>query len=650
MLFQLEDLHKSYGAHDVLRGVNMQANPGDRIGLVGRNGAGKTTIFRIVTQAEEPDRGKLTRARGLKIGLLEQQPFFSGSSTVREEALSVFTRFRETEKQMASLEHLMAEASGEQLEEALHTYSDLRHRYEMEGGFTYEPRAESVLIGLGFRKDEFGRPVTELSGGQKARLALAKLLLSEPDLLLLDEPTNHLDIDAVEWLEEFLADYPSAFMIVSHDRFLLDKTAARIIEVDNGRATAYPGNYSDYFKQREERLLTQLRQYEQQQELIARTEEFIRRNIAGQKTKQAKARRNMLERLDRVEAVRHGRVGEFAALDQPLGEVRPRVSSFVLTVLDLEVGYAGKAIAGPVSTQLRRGERLGIIGPNGSGKSTFLKTVIGGIEPVAGEFIWGANVSIGYYDQELTQLDLSNTVFHELQAVALGLGARETGGVSIEERLRTYLGRFLFVGDEVFKQVSKLSGGERGRLALAKLIYSRPNVLVLDEPTNHLDILSREALESALEEYAGTIICVSHDRYFLDRIATEILHFESGSVTHFAGSYSEYYDVRHHRPEPEVTRRDTPKRRSPQSVRAGAEDSGVRRSAPKPKRSGDEIEQQIGSLEEELAALSDQLARAGTDWGPERYAEIAGRQEEIRAAIDSLFREWEASVSVPRSI
>jgi len=412
MLFRLDDVYKAYAATEVLRGVTFQINPGERVGLVGRNGAGKTTIFRLVTRQEETDRGEVVLLRGLRIGLLEQQPTFQVEHTVREEALNVFTQIRAMEAEITRLEHEMAETTGEALDEAMHSYSDLRHAYEFAGGFSYHARAEAVLAGLGFSELDLDKSAEQLSGGQKARLALAKLLLSEPDVLLLDEPTNHLDVDAVEWLEDFLSEYKSAFVIISHDRFLLDRTANKIIEVDNGGATVYPGNYSAYIKQREERRLVQAREYEEQRELIARTEDFIRRNIAGQKTKQAKSRRKMLERIDRVEAVRDERVGDFRL------QGVARAGDNVLSVTDVSIGYNRAVLASGITFLLRRGERLGIIGPNGSGKTTFLKTVLDKLQPLGGGLTWGANVNIEYFDQELSSLDLTSTVIEEIGAVA----------------------------------------------------------------------------------------------------------------------------------------------------------------------------------------------------------------------------------------
>ncbi|HYP27500.1 MAG TPA: ABC-F family ATP-binding cassette domain-containing protein [Blastocatellia bacterium] len=617
MLFRLDDVHKSYGAHDVLYGATFQINPGERVGLVGRNGAGKTTVFRLVAGREEPDRGQVILLRGLRLGVLEQQPTFSGEKSVRGEALSVFTELARMEEEIGRLEHLMGELSGKELDETMHSYSDLQHSYELNGGFTYHARAESVLVGLGFKSEDLHRPADQLSGGQKARLALAKLLLSEPDVLLLDEPTNHLDVNAVEWLEDFLSEYKSAFVIISHDRFLLDRTCSRIVEVSGGRANTYTGNYSAYVRQREERRLAQAREYEQQQEMIARTEDFIRRNIAGQKTKQAKSRRKMLEKLDRVESVREESTSNFGL------QSIARAGDNVLAVSDLSVGYNTTKLASGISFLLRRSERLGIIGPNGSGKTTFLKTIVGDLDPLEGGLTWGANVDVSYFDQELSGLDYSATVIEEVAVAA----PRATPG-----ELRGYLARFLFTGDDIYKPVAALSGGEKSRVALAKLIYSRANVLVLDEPTNHLDIPSREALERALTEYSGTIITVSHDRYFLDRIATEILHFEDRTATYHTGSYSDYYAVRHAKPQ--AVEEFPAKRRQPVKSEKPRSNSKPR------KRPVQEIEAEIAGLEAELSDLSNKLANPAQDWGPEQYAGIDVRQNEITSRLEKLYEEW----------
>jgi ATP-binding cassette subfamily F protein 3 len=529
MLFRLSDVYKSFGTHDVLRGVALQVNPGEHIGLVGRNGSGKTTIFRLVNQEEQPDRGDVVRARGVRLGLLSQHIHFEPGSTVHESALAAFGHLQQIEHEMHELEHRMAEGPAD-LDKILERYSDLQHQFEREGGFEYAARAETILQGLGFDRDSWSMGTETLSGGQLNRLGLARLLLAEPDVLLLDEPTNHLDVNAVEWSEEFLQSYAAGFVIISHDRYFLDRCCRRIIELENGRATSYTGNYSDYLVEREERREAQQRAYDNQQQLIAKTEEFIRRNLAGQKTKQAKSRRKMLEKLERIDAVRQ---------DQSSGDFRlqkiERTGNHVLMVEKAAVGYGEKVLACDISFILRRGECLGIIGPNGSGKTTFLKTVLKKIPPLAGELRWGTKVQIGYYAQQLEDLDDRNEIIMELRRVA---PSSATAG-----ELRSFLAKFLFTGDDVYKHVRDLSGGEKGRLALAKLIYSRVNVLVLDEPTNHLDIPSREALEEALEAFEGTILTISHDRFFLDRVATQILALDNDTnAVHYNGDYTEYHD------------------------------------------------------------------------------------------------------------
>src|SRR5215210_4009768 len=529
MLFRLSDVYKSYGAQDVLRGTSLQINPGEHVGLVGRNGAGKTTIFRLVSGEETPDRGDVVRARGLRLGLLAQHVHFEAGSTVHESALAAFGHLQQIEHEMHELEHRMAEAVDD-LEAILARYSDLQLEFEREGGFEYAARAEAILQGLGFTREMWEMETEKLSGGQQNRLGLARLLLAEPDVLLLDEPTNHLDVASVEWLEEFLSNYAAAFVIVSHDRYFLDRTCQRIIELENGRAASYTGNYSAFLIEREERREAQQRAFDNQQQLIAKKEEFIRRNLAGQKTKQAKSRRKMLEKLERVEGVR---------ADQSSGDFRlqaiERAGTQVLTVEDAAVGYPDKLLARDITFTLRRGECLGIVGPNGSGKTTFIKTLLGKLPELAGEIRWGTKVQVGYYAQQLDDLDDRNEIIMELRRVA---PSTVTAG-----ELRSFLAKFLFTGDDVYKHVRDLSGGEKGRLALAKLIYSRVNVLVLDEPTNHLDIPSRESLEEALDAYQGTIITISHDRYFLDRVATQILALDgAGHAEHYDGDYTEYHD------------------------------------------------------------------------------------------------------------
>ena len=643
MLFRLSEVHKSYGTQDVLRGASLQVNPGEHVGLVGRNGAGKTTIFRLVRGEETADRGEVVRARGVKLGLLDQHVHFKPGSTVHESALAAFGRLQQIEHEMHELEHRMAEP-GDDLEKILERYSDLQQEFEHEGGFEYAARAESILQGLGFEREMWSLETEKLSGGQQNRLGLACLLLAAPDVLLLDEPTNHLDVNAVEWLEEFLRDYASAFVIISHDRYFLDRSCRRIIELENGRAANYTGNYSDYLVEREERREAQQRAYDNQQQLIAKTEEFIRRNIAGQKTKQAKSRRKMLEKLERLDAVRR---------DQASGDFRlqaiERTGNHVLTVTDLAVGYPEKLLAQKISFILRRGECLGIIGPNGSGKTTFLRTILKKIDALAGEVRWGTKVQIGYYAQQLDDLDDRNEIIMELRRVA---PSTATAG-----ELRSFLAKFLFTGDDVYKHVRDLSGGEKGRLALAKLIYSRVNVLVLDEPTNHLDIPSREALEEALSAYEGTIVTISHDRYFLDRVATQILALDGGGgAEHYDGDYTEYHDWK-------LGIRDlaAPLVAEPDNLvtvagpAAPVVEPPVVKAAPQPKKPGvkvvkkkkpetrtpEQIENDIAEAEARLNDISQQMGTPEVARDADRLIALNDEYQQTEGLLKRLYDEWD---------
>ena len=651
MLFRLSEVYKSYGTQEVLRGASLQINPGEHVGLVGRNGAGKTTVFRLVSGEETPDRGDVVRARGLRLGLLAQHVHFEPGATVHESALAAFGHLQQIEHEMHELEHRMAEASDD-LAAILERYSDLQHQFEREGGFEYAARAEAILQGLGFERDMWQLEMEKLSGGQQNRLGLARLLLAEPDVLLLDEPTNHLDVAVVEWLEEFLQTYPAAYVIISHDRYFLDRCCRRIIEINNGRADSYTGNYSAFLVEREARREAQQRAYENQQHLIAKTEEFIRRNIAGQKTKQAKSRRKMLEKLERVEAVR---------VDQSSGDFRlqaiERAGTQVLTVTDAAIGYPGKVLARDINFTLRRSECLGIIGPNGSGKTTFIKTVLGKLAPLAGEIRWGTKIQVGYYAQQLDDLDDRNEIIMELRRVA---PSTATAG-----ELRSFLAKFLFTGDDVYKQVRDLSGGEKGRLALAKLIYSRVNVLVLDEPTNHLDIPSREALEEALDAYQGTIITISHDRYFLDRVATQILALDgTGKVEHYDGDYTEYHDWKAAQREAggAEQRSAQVKATSPVEKASQAQTSMQNASPSKTKSSGNKaakkqlirdsqsIEAEISEAEKQLAALSEQLSRPEVARDPNRLLALNEDYQHTDTRLRALYEEWDRIATEPSNV
>lgn len=635
MLFRLSDVKKSYGGTEILRGVSFQVNPGEKVGLVGRNGAGKTTVFRLITGKESTDSGDVFKANGLKLGLLDQHVDFSTGETVHTAALSAFKEIHDIEAEMRALEKTMETDHSDPI---LERYAELQIAFEHADGFSYAARAEAILLGLGFTREMWSLSTATLSGGQKNRLGMARLLLSSADVLLLDEPTNHLDVNAVEWLENFLTEYDGSYVVISHDRYFLDRTTNRIIEIENGKAVTYTGNYSAFLEERALRREQQLREYENQQAFINKTQEFIRRNLEGQKTKQAKSRRNMLQRMERLDAV----VSEKQGGNFGLKKVE-RAGNNVLTVEELSIGYEEKRLASGIDLSLHRGEALGIIGANGTGKTTFLRTVLGEIRELDGEIRWGTKTNIGYYAQNLEELEPRNEVIQELRRVA---------PLADNGELRSFLARFLFFGEDVFKLVGDLSGGEKGRLALAKLIYSQKNVLILDEPTNHLDIPAREALEAALDEYDGTIITVSHDRFFLDKIATQILAFEENGVEVFDGNYTGYHDWKAAK---KSVRTDGPSdlsngsRRLTVTPRKESPNGENKERAKLSKNQRDRIEKRIGEIESDIqmlestiGSISAEIADPATSSDPSKLANATDRLTNAETELSELYSEWES--------
>ncbi len=651
MLFRLSDIWKSYGGTEILKGVSFQVNPSEKVGLVGRNGAGKTTVFRIITGQESADTGDLIKMNGLKLGLLDQHVDFGEAETVHTAALSAFKEIHDIEAEMRRLE---VEMATDHSEEILHKYADLQTAFEHADGFSYAAKAEAVLLGMGFPEPMWLDDVRTLSGGQKNRLGMVRLLLSGSDVMLLDEPTNHLDVDAVEWLEEFLKNYERTYVVISHDRYFLDRVTNRVIEMDRGQAVTYKGNYSKYLEERELRREQQIREYENQQQLINKTQEFIRRNLEGQKTKQAKSRRTLLARMERIEAVTSEKSGGNFGLRQV-----ERTGNNVLTAEDLTIGYEKKVLASKLNFSLHRGDALGIIGGNGTGKTTLVKTILGNIRELDGKIHWGTKVNVGYYSQNLEGLEPRNEVIQELRRVA---PTADNG------TLRGFLAKFLFVGEDVFKPVSALSGGEKGRLALAKLIYSQKNVLILDEPTNHLDIPSRESLENALEEYDGTIIAVSHDRFFLDKIANQMLSFENdGTVLNYDGNYTEFHDWKQSEPPAiaggltsqsapgtQATRLPEAPRHGGMSVPGAVATGDSKPKDRKPKTNNlsknqlnqlekriKQIESEIPTLESEAEKLTAQMtdSKIASDYA--RLAEVTKKVSDTESRIRLLYEEWE---------
>ena len=635
MLYRFEGVEKSYGPHDVLRGVMWQHNPGEHIGLVGRNGAGKTTLFRLLLEQEEPDRGQIIRATGLTIGHVGQHLDAEPGMSLFDYVETAFAEVLTIERRMRAIEHELADQtrSEAQHQRLLEKYSELQHDYEHADGYTLHAEVERVLMGVGFsEKKEWERPIAEFSGGQQNRAMLARVLLTRVDLLLLDEPTNHLDLNGIEFLEEFLQSFTGSYLLISHDRTFLNRTITKIVELAHGKLIEYNGNYERFLQLREERMEKMAVDYERQQEFIEKTQEFIRRNLAGQKTKQAKSRRTMLNRLDEVERPETDET--FANFRLEAG---PRSGAIALTADRVDAGYPDKKVVENFSHTIRRGERYAIMGPNGAGKSTLLKTFAGRIPPLSGAVSYGHNVHVGYYDQTLGDLDPKGKVIDEVW----NLDHAQT-----EEQVRSYLAQFSFFEDDVFKKTRDLSGGERGRLALAKIMYAGGNLMLLDEPTNHLDVYTREALEEALELFTGALVVVSHDRYFIDRVAENIILVEDARGEVYAGNYTSVVE----RMKREVVKpKPSPPPPSPASGRgqvlqpseAKAKD---RVRARRIKKIDDEIsnlEARIASAEGErerndLLLCSEEVFRDG-----ERSKKIQTQNADLKSMIDLLSRKWE---------
>jgi len=616
------DLAKAYGAQDVFEGISLEIPHAARIGLVGPNGSGKTTLLRLIAGLERPTAGRLQRAKGLRIGYLPQQAQLEGEGTLWEAMEAVFADLRAQAEELRRLEAQMADPDRRQ--EAMARYGPLLEAFEAAGGYTYPTRIEQVLSGLGFSPADLHRPLGHLSGGQRTRALLARLLLEDPDLLLLDEPTNHLDLDGIEWLEGYLRAWKGAMVVVAHDRAFLDQVIEQVWELAFGRLTAYRGNYSRYVVQREERLARQREEYERQQEEIARTQEFIRRYKAGQRSRQARGREKRLARLERVERPR-----EVQPMRLDLG--RPlRSGDLVLGLYDLTVGYDPAAPLFTVEeAELRRGERVALLGPNGSGKTTLLRTILGQVEPLAGRIRLGAGVRPGYFAQAHAGLDRRKSVLETV----LDEGLPSVG------RARDLLGRYGFSGDEVLKRVGDLSGGEQARVALAVLALKGANFLLLDEPTNHLDVPSQEVLQDVLTSFQGTVLLVAHDRYLIRALATRVWAIAGGRLWVFDGGYEPYraWD-RERRPRPAPGGEDGRRR---ERERRQAAERAARREAARRARQRAEVEEAIQRLEDRLAQLEAELAEASAAQDVERVAKLGTEYSRLQDELEARWALWE---------
>jgi len=623
----LEDIGKYYGAREIFAGLRAQISRGDRIGLIGPNGAGKSTLLRIIAGQEEPTAGRVLRARDLRIAYLPQLADWQVEQTLYDAMLEAFAELRAIQTRLRQIETCLGrpDCPADLLEE----YGALQARFENAGGFTFEARIGAVLSGLGLSRQDFGRPISQLSGGQRTRALLARYLLEEPDLLLLDEPTNHLDLAGVEWLEDHLQQWKGSLIIVAHDRRLLDRLVTRIWELSFGRLETYDGSYSRYMVQRAERLARRQAEFEAQQELIARTQAFIQRYKAGQRAREARGRLRRLERLERVDAP-----AELRRLHLPL-HTELRSGDIVLQLRDLRVGFAG-----PPRTELlrcpdvvvQRGERVAILGPNGAGKTTLVRTIVGEHPPLAGEVLIGANVRIGYLAQAHAGLNPERALLEELFS---------TANITLQ-RARDLLGQMLFSGDEVYKRVGQLSGGERSRVALAKLMLAGANLLVLDEPTNHLDLDAQEQLEQALENFPGTLLLVTHDRALVDNLATQVWVIQDNTLQVFQGTYSEYLESRQTR-----QLQQSPAGKEPAARQRQAEREAQRRAqrrqqleARRRQERASALEAEAHALEERIHLLEKRLETASLAGAVEELYRLGQEYEELKARLDQVLEEW----------
>jgi ATP-binding cassette subfamily F protein 3 len=626
----VNDLAKSFGPDEIFRSVSFQVADREHVALVGVNGAGKSTLLRIIAGIDTASEGEIAIARGARVAVLAQEPRFESNRTVRQEAQLAFEEALSALARMQELENAMQSANGQILDQLFQEYERLSLHFEVAGGFDVEHRTEEVLMGLGFSSEQMNEPVRTLSGGQKTRIALAKALLADPDLLLLDEPTNHLDLGMLDWLEGFLGSWRGAFLVVSHDRYFLDRVTSRTLDLSFGQLEDYPAPYGRYLVLRAERRSRQLQEYEEQQELIARTEEYIRRYKAGQRSREARGRQTRLDRLERLD-----RPQEHAALTL---RVQPTIRSGreVVTASPLRVGYSGsggeRTLLGTPELRVERGNRVAIIGQNGSGKSTLLRTIVGELPPLSGRVGFGTNVKIGYYAQGHEGLPVDGSPLSILVA----------SQPMSEEAARTYLARFLFRGDDVHRPVSALSGGERSRLALACLLVEGANLLILDEPTNHLDIQSRETLEEMLTAYDGTVVFVSHDRFFIDRVATRVWDIAGGQLTAYLGNFSDAarQKARLSAPEPAAPRlapapvAKIPAERSPARRSGQVSESRLQKQLAS-------AERDISRLEARLNDLSDAIAIAGVDGHRERLENLGVEYADAERELDAAYRLWE---------
>ncbi|WP_075620412.1 ABC-F family ATP-binding cassette domain-containing protein [Paenisporosarcina indica] len=632
IVLQVNQLHKSFVVDEILSGVKLEVNHRDRVALVGRNGAGKSTLLKIIAGEMSYDSGEIIIPKGTKIGYMEQHAGIDSDLSIWDEMMTIFEHHHLAEQELRLLEQQMADPK---IYEDAGSYARIMSDYDVKqvafkdsGGYQYESDTRSVLHGMQFFPADYDKPIQSLSGGQKTRLALAKLLLTKPDLLILDEPTNHLDIDTLSWLERYLQGYPGAILIVSHDRYFLDQVVNFVYEVSRHKVKRFVGNYSAYLDEKAKTYERDLKTFDRQQEEKAKLEDFVQRNLArASTTKMAQSRRKVLEKTD--------------WMDSPDGDEKSAKFGFtierqsgndVLKVDDMSVGYSGKPVSHDVNLRVFREDRIALVGPNGVGKSTLLKTVIKDIPPIAGTIHYGTNVQFGYYDQEQAKLTGNRTVLQELW---------DEWPLLNEKDVRNVLGRFLFSGDDVTKSISSLSGGEKARVALAKLMMLKSNTLILDEPTNHLDLDSKEVLENALLDYPGTILFVSHDRYFINRIATKVIELSSDGAFEYLGDYDYYIEKKK---ELEEIRAEQAGPKAAEVAIAKQSTSTIDKEAKKRERQItrrlEELEGQLHSIEEHIKGVEEKLCDPDIFQDHEQLMSLQKELDSFKEEQENFMTEW----------
>ena len=626
IILQANKIERSFAGEVLFDNINLQVDERDRIALVGKNGAGKSTLLKILVGEEEPTSGEINKKKDISLSYLAQDSRFESENTIYDEMLHVFDDLRRTEQQLRQMELEMGEKSGEDLNKLMSDYDRLSENFRQAGGFTYEADIRAILNGFKFDESMWQMKIAELSGGQNTRLALAKMLLEKPNLLVLDEPTNHLDIETIAWLENYLVNYSGALIIVSHDRYFLDKVATITLDLTKHSLERYVGNYSRFVELKEQKLLTEAKNYEKQQKEIAAMEDFVNRNLVrASTTKRAQSRRKQLEKMERLDKPEAGKKSANMTFQS-----EKTSGNVVLTVENAAVGYDGEVLSEPINLDLRKMNAVAIVGPNGIGKSTFIKSIVDQIPFIKGEKRFGANVEVGYYDQTQSKLTPSNTVLDELW---------NDFKLTPEVEIRSRLGAFLFSGDDVKKSVGMLSGGEKARLLLAKLSMENNNFLILDEPTNHLDIDSKEVLENALIDFDGTLLFVSHDRYFINRVATHVLELSENGSTLYLGDY-DYYVEKKAEVEmiqtEEASTSNQAKEASPVNDYQAQKES--QKEARKLMRQIENLEAEIEELESQSQAISEQMLETND---ADELMELQAELDKISHRQEEAMLEWE---------